>query len=58
MINISYKKQNDTIVFILIGSRNEVVSRTGNTKIDDEEIPEVLSYPVTSRQQAVLKKVK
>lgn len=58
VIIASYKKQNDTIVFEIISSQNEAVSTTGNSKIEGEEIPEVLSYPVTGRQRCILKQIK
>jgi len=56
-IIITYKKVDNNILFELIASKPEPVSKTGNTKFNDEDIPEVLSFKVNGRQKAILKKV-
>lgn len=52
----SHRKEGDSIEFEIIASNNEAVSSTGNTKVNEEDIPEVISYPVTGRQRCILTK--
>jgi hypothetical protein len=53
----SYSKKDDDIIFEIISSKTEPVSRTGNTKYKDEDISEVLSFKVNGRQRGVLKRM-
>jgi len=52
----TYSKIGDTIFFEIISSKSEAVSKTGNSKYKEEEIPEVFSFEVNGRQNALLKK--
>jgi len=58
VIIASYKKDVDAIIFEIIAANSVPISKTGGSKINEEEIPEVYSYPVNGRQQCVLQKVK
>jgi len=53
----SYRKEGDSIEFEIIASEVDPISKTGKEIIDGEEIPEVLSYPVTGKQRCKLKKI-
>jgi hypothetical protein len=53
----SYHKLDDqTIVFDLFSSKKTGIV-SGNTKVDNNTIPEVKSYTINGRQKAVLKKI-
>ncbi len=54
---LSYTKSNEDIVFELIAVDTRNTKISGNTTFKGEEIPEVTSYLVNGRQEAVLKKV-
>ena len=54
----TYTKVNDTIEFEIISGDGKKPSISGNSKADNEDIPEVKSYLVNGRQKAVLKKRK
>jgi len=53
----TYIKEENDIVFEIISGKSEPISITGNTKQDEEDIPEVAAYLVNARQKAVLQKV-
>ncbi len=53
----SYRKEDNTIEFEILASSSEPISKTGKEVIVSEEIPEVLSYPITGRQRCILKKI-
>ena len=54
----TYEKISDTeMIFEVCSGQEKAVSTTGNTKQGEEDIPEVLTYPVSVFQRAVLKKV-
>ena len=55
-ITIMEEKQGNTIIFEVLMSKNEPVSTTGGQKVDGEDIPEVITYPVRIYQKAVLGK--
>ncbi|HHB78943.1 MAG TPA: hypothetical protein ENK85_06895 [Saprospiraceae bacterium] len=55
-ITIMEEKKGDTIIFEVLMSKNVPVSTTGGQKVDGEEIPEVMTYPVKIYQKAILKK--
>lgn len=44
------------LVFEVISGKLQAVSKTGNQKFKEEDIPPVKAYPVMARQVAVLKK--
>lgn len=52
----SYSKKESSILFEIIASKAKPVSITGNTKSNDKDISEVLSFKVNGRQKALLKK--
>ncbi|WP_372795612.1 hypothetical protein [Lutibacter sp.] len=52
----TYTKENKDIIFEIIASDGKTPTITGNSKFKDEDIPEVKSYLVNSRQKAILKK--
>ena len=53
----TYTKENDRIIFEIISATDKKTSITGNTKHNDEDIPEVITYFVNGRQKAILEKV-
>ena len=53
----TYEKTSDTeMVFEVCSGKETAVSTTGKTKQGEEDIPEVLTYPVSVFQRAVLTK--
>ncbi len=52
----TYTKENKDIIFEIIAADGKTPASTGNSKFKDEDIPEVKSYLVNSRQKAILKK--
>ncbi len=48
------KTAEDTMVFEVISGLETAVSTTGNTKVKEEDIPEVKTYPCSVFQRAVL----
>ena len=50
------KTSEDTMIFEVISGTETAVSTTGNTKVGEEEIPEVKTFPCSVFQRAVLKK--
>ena len=53
----TYEKTSDTeMVFEVCSGKETAVSTTGKTKQGEADIPEVLTYPVTVFQRAVLKR--
>ena len=50
----TYTKTNDEIIFEIIAANGKKPTITGNTKLKDEDIPEVKSYLVNGRQKAIL----
>lgn len=56
IISTYVKKEND-IFFEIISSKTKPISKTGNTRFNDEDIPEVLSFKVNGRQKGVLKRM-
>lgn len=58
LILVSYTlAEEDVIIFEVIAGASDPVSVSGDELIDEEEIPEVNSYPVNVYQKAMLKKV-
>ena len=53
----TYSKVEDNIVFEIISGDGKNTSVSGNTKLKNEDIPEVTSYLVNGRQKAVLKRI-
>lgn len=53
----TYSKNNENIVFEIIAASGNKPSITGNSKFNNEDIPEVKAYLVNGRQKAILKKV-
>ncbi len=58
MILITNEVKDDTMIFEVVAGGSEPVSITGDTTIDDEEIPEVKTYPIGATQQAILTRKK
>jgi len=56
VIIATYSKMGDSIFFEIISSKSAPVSKTGNSSYKEEEIPEVFSFEVNGRQNALLKK--
>jgi len=56
LIYISYEKKGDELHFEVVAGKQEAVSTTGNTKESEEEIPEVITYPIGTLQNAILRK--
>ena len=56
LIYISYEKQDDELHIEVVAGKQEAVSTTGNTKDGEEEIPEVITYPVGTLQKGILKR--
>ncbi|MFD0762547.1 hypothetical protein ACFQZW_10670 [Lutibacter aestuarii] len=52
----TYTKKGDAIIFEIISVNGKSNTKSGNQKIENEEIPEVVSYLVNGRQKAILKK--
>jgi hypothetical protein len=52
----TYTKVNDTVEFEIISGDGKKPTISGNSKVENEDIPEVKSYLVNGRQKAVLKK--
>ncbi len=46
----------DTLIFEVLSGTEEAISTTGNTKINEEDIPEVKTFPFSVFQRAVLRK--
>ncbi len=57
VIITSHRREGDGIEFEIIASLLDPISTTGNGIIDDEAIPEVISYPIKGRQRCILKKI-
>ena len=54
----TYSKNSDGILFEIIAANGENPTITGDSKFDNEDIPEVKSYVVKGRQKAILLKQK
>ena len=52
----SYTKIEETIVFEIIAGKSTPISTTGNQMVNEEEIPQVDTFPVNGRQKAILVK--
>ena len=52
----TYTKDNEDIIFEIIAADGKNSSITGNTKFEEEAIPEVKTFLVNGRQKAILKK--
>jgi len=52
----TYTKVKDEIVFEIISGKTDPVSVTGETKMEDEDIPRVETFPINGRQKAILSK--
>ncbi|MFK5957808.1 MAG: hypothetical protein QM495_02945 [Lutibacter sp.] len=52
----TYTKNREGIIFEIIATAGKNPSITGNSKFKEETIPEVKSYLVNGRQQAILKR--
>jgi hypothetical protein len=50
----TYEKAGDKMIFEIISGSTEPISTTGDKTIEEEEIPEVKTFPITIRQKAVL----
>ncbi len=50
----TYAKIEETIEFEIIAGKSTPVSTTGNQMINEEEIPQVDTFPVNGRQKAIL----
>jgi len=50
----TYKKIESTLVFEIIAGKLVPISITGNQMVNEEEIPQVDTFPVSGRQKAVL----
>jgi hypothetical protein len=48
------RKGANQMIFEVVAGRETAVSTTGNTKQGEEDIPEVLTYPISGFQRAVL----
>ena len=53
----TYAKKKEDILFEIIAANGKNPTITGNSKFKEEDIPEVKTYLVNGRQQAILKKV-
>lgn len=53
-----YTQNSDGISFEIIAGNGKNPTITGNSKFDNENIPEVKSYEVNGRQRAILLKQK
>lgn len=51
----TYTKKKDSIIFEIIAANGKKLNITGNSKFNEEDIPEVKSYLVNGRQKAILK---
>lgn len=51
-----YEKMGDTLLFEVLSGAETPISITGNTKQNDEEIPEIKTFPLAVYQKAVLKR--
>ena len=51
------KISDDAIVFEIISAKSKAISTTGSTTLDEEDIPQVKTYPVDGRQRAILHKI-
>jgi len=57
-IQSTYTRSGDEIHFEILAMGTEPIALTGNQIIAGDTIPEVRSYPVTTKQKAVLRKVR
>lgn len=57
-ILITNEVEGDTMLFEVIAGKDEPVSITGGEIVDEEEIPEVSTFPITVAQRAVLTRKK
>jgi len=56
-IYIAYEKKGEELHFEVVAGKQEAVSTTGNTKDGEEDIPEVITYPLGTLQSAILKRI-
>ena len=52
----TYTKIENTLVFEIIAGKSIPISTTGNQMVNEEEIPQVDTFPVNGRQKAILVK--
>lgn len=55
---MTYTKINDGIIFEITAATGKKITKSGNTKHNGEDIPEVTSYFVNGKQKAILLKTK
>lgn len=53
----TYTKNKEDIIFEIIAANGKNPSITGNSKFNNEDIPEVKTFLVNGRQKAILKKI-
>ena len=53
----TYTKNKEDIIFEIIAADVKNPSITGNSKFNNEDIPEVKTFLVNGRQKAILKKI-
>ena len=58
LLFITYEKRGGDLVFEVFAGKNLPVSITGNSEWEGQKIPEVRSFPVSTRQRAVLSQKK
>lgn len=56
LILVVYTLEEDVLIFEVIAGSSDAGKMTGGETVDDEEIPEVISFPVNVYQKAMLKR--
>lgn len=54
----TYEKAGEKLIFEIISGNTEPISTTGGAMVDEEEIPEVHTFPISTMQKAVLTRKK